>query len=160
MLTLTVNGEELGAVLKLGEKPKVRVKATARSQFPLARAELVHNGQVVAQAALGNDQRTATLDQEVALNSGGWLAFRASGPGTADTPTSALNAHTNPVYVEAGGVVVRSAEEARGFLKWLDQFEVLLRSRDRFPTPKLREQALEQIEAARAVYAKIVRDAP
>jgi hypothetical protein len=43
------------------------------------------------------------------------------------------------------GVVPRSAEEARAFLKWIDQFEVLLRGRDRFPAPKLREQAQEQI---------------
>ena len=44
MLKFTVNGSEPGSVLKLGEKPKVRVKATARSQFPLAKAEVVHNG--------------------------------------------------------------------------------------------------------------------
>ena len=108
---------------------------------------------------MSDDKLTATLDQEVALDRGGWLAFRASGPGTADTPTPALNAHTNPVYVEAGGKTPRSAEEARAFLKWIDQFELVLRSRDRFPTPKLREQAQEQLEAARAVYARIIRDA-
>ena len=31
------------------------------------------------------------------------MAFRASGPGAVDIPTSAPNAHTNPVYVEAYG---------------------------------------------------------
>src|SRR5262249_2972367 len=102
---------------------------------------------------------TATLDREVMLDRGGWLAFRADGPGTIDTATSALNAHTNPVHVEANGVAPRSAAEARAFLKWIDQFELLLRTRNRFPTPKLREQAQEQIQAARRVYARIVRDA-
>jgi hypothetical protein len=63
------------------------------------------------------------------------------------------------VYVEAGGVVPRSAEEARAFLKWIDQFEILLRSRNRFPTVKLRQQAQEQIEAARLVYARMIREA-
>jgi hypothetical protein len=63
------------------------------------------------------------------------------------------------VYVEAGGAAPRSAEEARAFLKWIDEFEVVLRSRNRFPTEKLRNQAQEQIEAARLVYAKIIRDA-
>jgi hypothetical protein len=158
MLTFTANGEGPGAVLKVGEKPKVHVKATARSQFPLAKAELVHNGKVIATAKLTNDQRTATLDQQLTLD-GGWLAFRADGPGTGDTATSALNAHTNPVYVEVNGVVPRSAEEARAFLKWIDQFEILLRSRNRFPTEKLRQQAQEQIEAARLVYGRIIRDA-
>jgi hypothetical protein len=54
-------------------------------------------------------------------------------------------------YLEANGAVYRSAGEARAFLKWIDQFELLLRGRDRFPTPKQREQALEQINTARGV---------
>jgi hypothetical protein len=36
------------------------------------------------------------------------------------TATSAPNAHTNPVYVEANGVAPRSAAEARAFLKGSD----------------------------------------
>jgi TolB protein len=159
MLTFTANGKGPGAVLQVGAKPTVRVQATARSQFPLAKAELVHNGKVIATAKLAGDRRTATLDQEVRLDRGGWLAFRADGPGTVDTATPSLNAHTNPVYVEAGGVVLRSAEEARAFLRWIDQFEILLRARNRFPTAKLRNQAQEQIAAARLVYARIIRDA-
>jgi hypothetical protein len=159
MLTFTANGMEPGAVLKVGAKPKVRVKATARSRFPLTKAELVHNGKVIATAKLTNDRLTATLDQEVALDRGGWLAFRADGPGTVNTPTPSLNAHSNPVYVEVNGVAPRSAEEARAFLKWIDQFEILLRSRNRFPTEKLRRPAQEQIEAARRVYGRIIRDA-
>src|SRR5262249_14241126 len=71
MLALTVNGEEPGATLKLPAKPKVRVKATARSQFPLTKAELIHNGKVIATAALAADKLSATLDQEVALDRGG-----------------------------------------------------------------------------------------
>jgi hypothetical protein len=159
MLEFTVNGSEPGGVLKLGEKPKVRVKARARSQFPLAKAEVIYNGWVVATAALSDDRLTAALDQELTLDRGGWVAFRASGPGTADTPTGSLNAHTNPVYVEAGGAVYRSAAEARAFLNWIDRFELLLRVRDRFPTPQHRQQAQEQLEAARQVYARIARDA-
>jgi hypothetical protein len=159
MLTFTANGMGPGAVLRVGEKPRVRVKATARSRFPLAKAELVHNGKVIAAAKLADDGLTATLDREVPLARGGWLAFRADGPGTGDTATSSLNAHTNPVYVEVNGVAPRSAEGAHAFLEWIDQFEILLRSRNRFPTEKLRQQAQEQIEAARLVYARILRDA-
>jgi len=157
MLEFTVNGEGPGATLKLMEKPTVRVKGTARSAFPLTKAEVVHNGNVVATATLSDDMRTATVDRELSLEQGGWLAFRASGPGTADTTTSALNAHTNPVYVEVGGVTYRSATEAEAFLKWIDQLDLVLRARDRFPTPKHREQAQDQLDAARAVYVKIAR---
>jgi hypothetical protein len=159
MLTFTADGVGPGAVLKTGEKPTIRVKATARSRSPLAKAELVHNGKVVAAAELAGDGRTATLDREVTLDGGGWLAFRAAGPGTADTATAAQNAHTNPVYVEANGAARRSAAEARAFLRWIDRFEILLRTRNRFPTEKLRQQAQAQLEAARLVYSRIIRDA-
>lgn len=159
MLEFTVNGSEPGSALKLPERPRVQVKAKARSQFPLSKAEVVHNGRVVATAALSDDRLTATLDQELTLDRGGWIAFRANGPGTPDTATSALNGHTNPVYVETSGAAYRSAAEARAFLKWIDQFEVVLRGRDRFQTPQHRQQALEQLEAARQVYVRIVRDA-
>jgi WD40-like Beta Propeller Repeat len=158
MLTFTVNGKEAGAVLAVGARPKVRVKATARSRFPMTKAELIHNGKVIATAKLDDDRLTATLDQEVPLERGGWLAFRADGRGTSDTPLSTLNAHTNPVYLEVGGVVVRSPDDARAFLKWIDQFEILLRARNRFPTEKHRTRALEQLEAARRVYARIIRE--
>jgi len=157
ILTFTVNGSEPGSVLKLGEKPRVRVKAIARSQFPLAKAELVHNGKVIAAATLGADKLNATFDQEIVLDRDGWLAFRTDGPGTADTALSTQNAHTNPVYIESGGEGYRSAEEARAFLKWIDQFELVLRARDRFPTPRQREQALEQLQTAREVYLGIAR---
>jgi hypothetical protein len=134
------------------------VKARAQSRSPLTKAELVHHGKVIGTAKLAEDKLTATLDQEVALEGGGWLAFRADGAGTPDTALSSQNAHTNPVYVRAGGVVPRSAAEARAFLKWIDQFEILLRSRNRFPTEALRKQAQGQIDAARVVYGRIIRE--
>jgi hypothetical protein len=156
---LTIDGKGPGALLKVGAKPRLRVQATVRSAFPLAKAELVHNGKVLLTARLTEDKRTASLDQEITLDGGGWLAFRADGPGTIHTATSSLNAHTNPIYVEAAGVMPRSATEARAFLKWIDQFELVLRARNRFPTAKLRQQAQDQIEAARRVYTQILRDA-
>jgi hypothetical protein len=159
MLTFTVNGKEPGTVLAVGEKPTLRVKATARSLFPLTKAEVVHNGKAIVSLKLSDDQRSATLDREITLDRGGWLAFRADGPGTIDSALPTLNAHTNPVYLEVKGGVYRSAEEARAFLKWIDSFEILLRSRNRFPTAGLRQQAQDQIEAARLVYARIIREA-
>jgi hypothetical protein len=159
MLKFTVDGKEPGAVLAVGAKPKLRVKATARAPFPLSSAALVHNGKVIATAKLAEDGLTATLDQDVTLDRGGWLAFRADGRGTADTALPSLNAHSNPVYVEINGTGYRSAEDARAFQKWIDDFEILLRTRNRFPTEKLRSQAQERLEAARVVYARIIRDA-
>jgi Tol biopolymer transport system component len=157
VLRFSVNGRGPGNVLKAAAKTKVTVKAHAQSAFPLADAELIHNGKVIATAKLSADKLSATIDQEIELQRGGWLAFRARGPGTTDTASTTLNAHTNPVYLETGEDF-RSPDDAREFLKWLDQLELVIRARDRFPTAKQREEALEQISAARTVYAKIIQD--
>jgi hypothetical protein len=66
-------------------------------RFPLAKAELVHNRRVIAQASLADDGLTATLDRETTLDGGGWLAFRVDWPGPAETAPPRLNAHTKPV---------------------------------------------------------------
>jgi len=158
MLRFSVNGKEPGSVLKIEAKAKVAVKATARSAFPLSDAELIHNGKVIATAKLSADKLSATIDEEIVLERGGWLAFRARGPGTADTASYTLNAHTNPIYLDTG-LEYRSVDDARQFLKWLDQLELLVRARNRFPTLKHRDQALEQIREARAVYERIIRGA-
>src|SRR5262249_44725343 len=68
VLTFTADGKEPGAVLKVGEKPKIRVKASARSRFPLTKAELIHNGKVISTAKLSEDRLTATLEREVTLD--------------------------------------------------------------------------------------------
>ena len=62
------------------------------------------------------------------------------------------------MYIEIDGKGYRSADNARDLIQWIDQLEVMLRQRDRFPTPKLRDQTMDQLQAARKVYLKIVRD--
>jgi hypothetical protein len=159
MIEFAVNGQLSGSTLRLGDKGKVRVKASVRSQFPFAAAEVVHNGKVVATAELAADRLSAAIDEDIPLGEGGWLAFRARGPGTPDTLSPTQNAHANPVYIEIAGKTYRSADDARDFLIWLDRLELLARTRDRFPTPKHRQQVLEQFEAARKVYGGIIREA-
>jgi Tol biopolymer transport system component len=157
ILQFTVDGIEPGGTLKIGDKARVRVKATALSPAPLKKAELFHNGAVIATATVSADGLKATLDRTIDLARGGWLTFSASGTGNAETPTSYLNAHTNPVYIEMGKRLDRSSKDAKQLLDWIDRFEVVLRARGRFPTSRHRAQVLEQIESARNVYRKIIR---
>jgi hypothetical protein len=158
MLELSVNGEGLGSVVQLAGPRKVQIKARARSQFPMARVELLLNGQVAATLSLAKDALSATFDQPVEVGKSGWLALRASGPGHPDLPVPSLFAHTAPVYVEVGGAPARSRADAQFFLSWIDDLAVILRGRDRVPNEELRQHIESQLDAARTVYARLAKE--
>lgn len=158
MLELALDGRGLGDTVKLAEARKAPVRAKAHAAFPLAKVELIYDGEVVHTAKLATDEKSAALDMDLVLDKSGWLALRATGPGHPDSPLPILYAHTNPIYVEVAGQPTRSKADALFFLKWIDQVEVLARTRDRVPTEELRRHVLQQIEQARSVYARLAKD--
>jgi hypothetical protein len=158
MLQLTIDGKGLGESVKLGGAQKLRVKASARSQYPLARVELIHNGQVAALLPLAKDALSAALDREIEVKKSGWFALRASGPAHADSVVGAVYAHTAPIYIEVAGSAPRSRDDALFFLTWIDDLAVMLRARARIPDAQLRQHVENQLDAARRVYARIAKD--
>jgi Tol biopolymer transport system component len=158
MLELTLEGKSLGESIKLTGPQKLRVKASARSQYPLAKVELIHNGQVVALLPLAKDDLSATLDREIDVKKSGWLALRASGPGHPDSVVPAVYAHTAPIYIDVAGSAMRSRADALFFLAWIDDLAVMLRARTRIPDAELRRHVENQLDAARSVYARIAKE--
>ena len=158
MLEFSVDGKGLSESIKLDAPRKLRVKASARSQYPLAKVELIHNGQVAVTLPLAKDDLSAVLDQEIELKKSGWLALRASGPGHPDSVVPAVYAHTAPIYVEVEGSAVRSREDALFFLTWIDDLSVMVRTRDRIPDATLRRHVESQLDEARKVYARLARE--
>jgi TolB protein len=158
MLEFTAAGKGLGESVKLDGPQKLRVKASARSQYPLAKVELIVNGQVAVLVPLAKDDLSATLDREIEVKQSGWLALRASGPGHPDSVVPAVYAHTAPIYIDFAGSATRSREDALFFLAWIDEVVVMLRIRDRIPDAELRRHVENQLEAARKVYARIVKE--
>jgi TolB protein len=158
MLEFSIDGKALSEAIKLDGPRKLRVQASARSQYPLAKVELIHNGQAVVALPMAKDDRSATLDKEIEVKKSGWFALRASGPGHPDSVVPAVYAHTAPIYIDVAGSSVRSREDAQFFLSWIDDLAVMLRARDRIPDAELRRHVEEQMEAARRVYARIAKE--
>ncbi len=156
MLELTLDKHEVGDVVRLTQGRKLTVRARAAAAFPLARVELIYNGQVVANGSL--DNLAGTIDQELLLDRSGWLALRASGPGHPDSPLPMLYAHSNPIYVEVEGSPVRSGADALFFVDWIDKLSLMWRGRDRVPTEELRRHVQNQLETARAIYARLAKE--
>jgi len=126
----------------------VTVKASASSQVPIDRFELVVNGEVAASGTLSADKRSAVLDQTVSLERSGWYGVRVF--------AGRQQAHSSPVYVEVPGKPAGSKADAEFFLGWIDRLEAQLKKRDRVPSEELKKHVAEQLNAARAVYRAIV----
>jgi hypothetical protein len=154
MLELSVNGKGLGEVLSLAAPGEARLRASASSQFPLDRVEVLYNGKVVASARPARG--AAELEQTVRLDRSGWLALRASGPPVDEVKGELVYAHTSPVYVEVAGRPAVSAEDAQYFLDWIERLWGAVQERDRFPDQRARAEVEAEVEAARAVYRKIL----
>jgi hypothetical protein len=158
MLELTIDGNGLGESIKLAGPRNLRIKASARSLYPLTKVELIHNGQVAAELPLINGDLSAALDKEFEVKKSGWIALRASGPAHADSVVPAVFAHTAPIYIDMAGSTLRSREDAQFFLTWIDDLAVIMRTRERIPTEELRRHVDNQLDTARKVYARIAKE--
>lgn len=103
LLTFTVNEQPPGAVLDLPVgTATVRVRAEVRSLRSLQRLEVVANSRVVAAADVSGTPAQASVEVEVPLPQGGWLAARCWGP--YDAAVAQWHAaQSSPVYVHVGG---------------------------------------------------------
>jgi hypothetical protein len=156
MLELSVDGRGIGDQLDLPAAADVKVRATASSQFPLDRVEVLYNGQVVATATPAKGAGTTELNQKVRLDRSGWLALRAAGPAVPDVKGEWVYAHTSPVYVTVAGKPAGSAEDARHFLAWIDRLWDTVQERDRMPDKRSWAEVQAEVHAARKVYEAMI----
>ncbi len=90
----------------------VHVVADVVSIAPLDALDIIVNG-VVAQTVRATDPLHVTLDGQVAVPDGGWVALRASGPKSAYLGDDYAFAQTTPVYVVRGGKRYLKAEDVQ-----------------------------------------------
>lgn len=185
LVTLTVNGLEPGATLHLSSsKSKVLgIRATAESQLPYHRLEIVSNGEVIGAAAPSGARHRAEVHLEHPLRRSCWIAARAyedldayrarsidfskvhAEQGTllgnyfgTRRPESVF-AHTSPVYVIRDGAPVRSWDDAQYYIRYLDNCIGWLKTEAKFAKPGDREASIEAFRVGRAVYEKRAQEA-
>ena len=151
ILEFTAGGQSLGETIRLAAASSAPVRASAVSQFPLERVELIFNGNLAASGTLSPDQLSGTVEQSVQLADSGWLSFRAFDKNN-------RQAHTSPIYVEVGRKRPGVRDDARFFLGWIDRLEAKLKERDRIPNTELEAAVERQLNAARAIYQRIAAD--
>lgn len=156
LLELTVNGRGPGAMLA-GVDPAqpLVVRARALSRLPFDALEIVLNGEVVAEQSAG-DGREATLEREIAVSRGGWLAarVRASDKTQAGRP---VFAHTSPIYFSVPDTARRSARAAGALIDELEKSIRFIRKNYSFASQADSAVAIGRFEEAKERYARIVQ---
>jgi hypothetical protein len=110
LLQLRVNGHDPGTALETEAGQRLRVSAAAQSLVPFDCLEVLANGTVVSSQRAGEELSTASLEGELELPEGGWIAARCRTtrkprPGMFDKLFSPVEttAHTSPVFVRVKG---------------------------------------------------------
>jgi hypothetical protein len=149
LLTLTVDGKEIGDALNLDKAKAVRVEVTATGRHDLQKLQLVQNGKVVQTETgkLKDGIYTAKLQREVRLDEPAWFAARIEST-TKNELDGQLYAHTSPVYVDLGGKRVFDVDVGRVLLRRLEEAQEEIRARGKFGDAAARDKILALYDEA------------
>jgi hypothetical protein len=149
LLTLTADGKEPGATVAVSAAaPTVRVRTEARSAEPFAQVQILANGAVVAESDAVEATQAASVEADVALPAGGWVAARCWGHRSA--AGVAPYAHTSPVYVRVTGRPPWADPAALSvLLNDLEGMRTWVQQEARCETDKQRQDLLDIFTSAR-----------
>ena len=132
----------------------LEARVSLRSIVPVDRLEIVGNGAVVASVPLTGDRTAAEATVSVPATGSGWFVLRAHAERSRHPVLDAYPfATTSPVYLTVGGAPVRSPEDARYFLEWVDRLRAFAERHGGWNTEAEKRAVLARLSAARAVYA-------
>jgi hypothetical protein len=158
LLTLTVDGNEIGDVLKLDAAKTLRVEATAAGRHDFQKLQLVRSGRMIESAAAKSKDGvwSARIAMEVRIDEPAWFAARIDAT-TKNELDRQLYAHTSPVYVDFAGKRVFDIEAARALQKLMEEAGTEIRAKGKFGDDAAREQILAIYKEAAAELARRIR---
>lgn len=155
-LDLTVNGQAIGAEIELSSGGSLEAEASFSSHYPLVRAELVHNGEVVAEDNWPEGRREGSVRWQRAVDCDGWVAARLWGDAR-DSFGHAVYAHTSPVYLRCGRPPQERAQAARFFVDSIDESLQWIDNWGRYNSDEQRNEVKELFRRGRAAYTELER---
>ena len=161
LVQLAIDGEIPGGEVFLPEEGgSVVVSAGMETAFPVDKLELLRNGEVLERIELDEAGRSGAFRQRIRVTQSGWFTLRAS---TRDpvfpVDDSRLYAETGPVYVYCGETPIRSEDDARYFIRWIDEVSRQAQEHPGWRSEREREHVLGQFEQARGLFEQRVREA-
>ena len=154
LLEFSVDGKEQGEEIRLGAQGgRVIVHAKMQSIAPVEKVEILSNGRVLETVPLENTGKSAELTRQVDVSGSAWFTLRAYGT----HPVRPVDdyypfAETSPIYVDCGGRPIRSSDDARYFIKWIDTISQMAAADPGWRSESEKAHVLAQFQEARKVF--------
>jgi hypothetical protein len=154
LLRFTLGDREIGDAIELpAGTHRLALRASLRSIVPVDHFELVRNGEVVASLPLDASGVSGRASQEIEVDRSGWYLVRAWNSRATHPVLDVLPfATTSPIYVTLGGEPVRSPDDARYFVAWIDRLVQAAESHAGYNRPEERAAVLKLLADGRAVF--------
>jgi len=121
--------------------------------FPLDRAEIVRNGDVVWTASFEEGRGSIDTSFSLFVEESSWFAARVYGPNESWLLVGdSLFAHSGPVYTPVEGIPVIVKEDAVYLAFWTEELGHLVETEGAFIDTLERDLVLDRIESARRYY--------
>jgi TolB protein len=154
LLDFTLGGNPVGDEIKIEEGPhSLPFTAKLRTIVPVDHLEVVCNGRVVREIALGERRDSADVSGTIPVEHSGWCLLRASSE-RAEYPVldQYVYATTSPVYVTLGGSRPRSPSDASYFLAWIDRVTASTTAYPDWNSPAEKEGVLRELRDGARVF--------
>ncbi|MDA1231817.1 MAG: CehA/McbA family metallohydrolase [Planctomycetota bacterium] len=161
ILNLEVEGTEPGGTLS-AVAGKIRVAVEVESVVPFNHVEVLVNGKVayeerVTQNSESVSVRTRRFEKNISIERSSWVALRVRGPDYPSVFDGPVWAHTSPVYVLVDGQAVKSVEDAKYFVEWIDHLLRVVAARNRFAFPEDRQQVEKRFLEAQEIFRRMAQ---
>jgi TolB protein len=157
LIDFEVNGRISGEEVAIDSGEEVTVRFTVTSITPLEKAELIFNGEVVAEIPFTGERTRLSFERTFRPERSGWYHLRVNGkPGEQfplDIPWA--QALTNPVWITVDGAPVRSAAAADYGIAWVDKLQEMAEAWPGWRSQREKDHVYAQFEEAREVYRRL-----
>jgi len=161
LVELEVEGQIPGQTVDLFSGDDVTIKVEATSLTPLEKAELVFNGEVIADMPLSADRLSVSFERDFQPTHSGWYHVRVNGTNGEAFPMGIgyVQAVTNPVWIIMDGVPVRSSEAADYGIAWIDKLQEMAEEWPDWRSQAEKDHVYGQFDSARDVYRQLKAEA-
>lgn len=147
LLSLSIDGKDLGSTVELSRGREVSVKGSASGRVGFEKLQLIQNGKVVSESKPQpkDGYVEARLDRSIKIDEPSWLALRVTSQANNEFGRQ-LFAHTSPIYVKVAGKGIRQPEEVAYLVKQMEDAKQEIAAKALFASPQEREAVLSVYE--------------
>ena len=156
LLDFSLDQSPPGSSVELATPRDVRFAARWHAIVPIEHLQVVCNGRVVRELAVGSPGHTRQFEGSVPIAHSGWCLLRGFTT-HAEYPVldNFVYATTSPVYVTVRGEQPRSPADAHFFVAWIEHLRTATAAYPDWNSPSEKAAVLQKLDQARAVYAAL-----